>query len=252
MNNFIKRSKSLLKLDFKRMFTMPFIYIMIGVSFLMPILILVMTTMVSTEETDAASMFYNTWQAIGSLSGSNQTSMDLTGMCNINMLYFLVIVVVAVFVGSEFRCGYVKNLFTTRGKKTNYILSKTIVLFSASSLMFIAYFIGSIIGGAISGLSFEMIGFNACNLVLCLLAKIFIILIFVGITLLISLLAKERIWLSIIGGFAGGMLLFTMIPMITPLDTSFINLILCLVGGILFSTGLGFLSNIILKKISIL
>lgn len=252
MKNFINRSKSLLKLDFKRMFTMPFIYIMIGVSLLMPILILVMTTMVSTEEADTASMFVNTWQAIGSVSGSNQASMDLTGMCNINMLYFLVIVVAAVFVGSEFRSGYVKNLFTTRGKKSNYIFSKTIVLFIASALMFIAYFIGAIIGGAIAGLSFEMLGFTAGNLVLCLLAKIFVILIFVGITLLISVAAKERVWLSIIGGFAGGMLLFTMIPMITPLDTSFINLILCVAGGILFSTGLGALGNIVLKKISIL
>lgn len=252
MKSFINRSKSLLKLDFKRMFTMPFIYIMIGVSLLMPILILVMTTMVSTEEAETASMFVNTWQAIGSVSGSNQASMDLTGMCNINMLYFLVIVVAAVFVGSEFRSGYVKNLFTTCGKKSNYIFSKTIVLFIASALMFIAYFIGAIIGGAIAGLSFEMLGFTAGNLVLCLLAKIFVILIFVGITLLISVAAKERVWLSIIGGFAGGMLLFTMIPMITPLDTSFINLILCVVGGILFSTGLGALGNIVLKKISIL
>lgn len=252
MKNFINRSKSLLKLDFKRMFTMPFIYIMIGASLLMPILILVMTTMVSTEEAENVSMFVNTWQAIGSVSNNNQASMDLTGMCNINMLYFLVIVVVGVFIGSEYRCGYVKNLFTTRGNKSSYILSKTIVLFIASALMFIAYFIGAIIGGSISGLSFEMIGFNTGNLILCLIAKIFVILIFVGITLLISLLAKEKIWLSIIGGFAGGMLLFTMIPMITPLDTSFINLILCIVGGILFSVGLGCLSNIILKKISIL
>ncbi len=252
MKNFINRSKSLLKLDFKRMFTMPFIYIMIGISLLMPILILVMTTMVSTDEFENVDMFVNTWQAIGSISGNTPATMDLTGMCNINMLYFLVIVVVAVFVGGEFRCGYVKNLFTTRGKKSNYILSKTLVLFSASSLMFIAYFIGSIIGGTISGLSFDMIGFSTGNLILCLFAKIFVILIFVSITLLISVVAKEKVWLSIVGGFAGGMLLFTMIPMITPLNTTFINLILCVVGGILFSIGLGVLSNIILKKISIL
>ena len=39
-----------------------------------------------------------------------------------------------------------------------------------------------------------------------------------------------------------------MIPMITPLDSSFINPILCLVGSLLFSVGFGTVSNVILKN----
>lgn len=40
--------------------------------------------------------FENTWQAIGTVSGeSSAMSMDLTSMCNINLIYF----VIAVFIG---------------------------------------------------------------------------------------------------------------------------------------------------------
>lgn len=45
--DFGKRLKSMLKVDFRRAFTMPLIYIMAGISLVLPILILVMTTMMS-------------------------------------------------------------------------------------------------------------------------------------------------------------------------------------------------------------
>ena len=44
-NTFGKRLRTMLAVDFRRMFTMPFVYIMLGICFVMPILILVMTTM---------------------------------------------------------------------------------------------------------------------------------------------------------------------------------------------------------------
>ncbi|MDE7463836.1 MAG: hypothetical protein K2M48_02305, partial [Clostridiales bacterium] len=114
--SFSRKLKSMLKVDFKRMFTMPLMYIMAGVSLLMPILILVMTTMLGTGEGEAAMEgFTNVWQAIGSTGSA--MSMDLTSMCNINMLYFLVAVLVCIFVAADFRSGYVKNLFTVRSKK---------------------------------------------------------------------------------------------------------------------------------------
>ncbi|MBQ4535890.1 MAG: hypothetical protein IJA22_03570, partial [Clostridia bacterium] len=44
-NTFKKRLKSMIFVDFRRMFTSPLYYIMLGVSLVIPILILVMTTM---------------------------------------------------------------------------------------------------------------------------------------------------------------------------------------------------------------
>ena len=43
-----------------------------------------------------------------------------------------------------------------------------------------------------------------------------------------------------------------MIPMLTPLNATFMNVILCLAGGAMFSFGLGAIGNSILKKKDIL
>ena len=242
----------MLKVDFKRMFTMPLVYIMAGVCFAMPILILVMTTTMggAEEGAEAAATFTNVWQSIGSVSGSAM-GMDLTSMCNINMLYFLVAVFTCIFVADDFRSGYAKNLFTVRSKKVDYVISKSLVTFVGAVIMFLAYFIGAMIGGAIAGLPFDTAGFGAGGIVACMFSKIFMTAIFVSIALLLGTVAKQKLWLSILGSFAAGMLLFTMIPMIAPLNANFLNVIMCLAGGALFAVGLGAVSNVILNKTSL-
>ena len=249
---FAKRLKSMLKVDFKRMFTMPLIYIMAGVSLAIPVLILVMTTTMggAAEGEQAMDMFTNVWQSIGSVSG-NAMAMDLTSMCNINLLYFLVAVLVCIFVADDFKSGYAKNLFTVRAKKVDYVFSKSLVGFTGATIMFAVYFIGAMIGGAIAGLPFDMTGFGAGGVVACMLSKIFMTAIFVSISLLLGAVAKQKLWLSIIGSFAAGMLLFTMIPMISPLNSTVINVVMCFAGGALFAVGLGAASNVILNKTSL-
>lgn len=258
-NSFNKRLKSMLKVDFRRMFTMRFLYIMVGICFVMPILMLVMTTMLDGSvsidpQTGAETViegFENTWQAIGSFSGGDMMSMDLTTMCNINMLYFFVAVLVGLFVAEDFRSGYAKNLFTVRAKKGDYVISKTLVCFVGSTFMLIAYFIGTMIGGAIAGLPFDVGTAGADGIFMCMLAKIFITAVFVGIDLAVSTAAKQKAWLSIIGSMMASMLLYTMVPMITPLDSGIMNVILCLAGGVIFSAGIGAISKTILSKTSL-
>lgn len=257
---FGKRLKSMLKVDFRRMFTMPLFYIMVGASLIMPILILVMTTAMPSTMVDPVTgiettmeTFTNTWQAIASISGESASmGMDLVSMCNINMLYFLVSILVCLFVADDFRSGYAKNLFTVRSRKTEYIISKSLIGFVGGACMFIGWFIGAILGGAISSLSFDPGSAGASGIVMCMISKIFLIAIFVSIFVLMSVVAKQRLWLSIVGSLGIGMLFFTMIPMVTPLNSTIINVILSLVGGGLFATGIGAISNIILKKTNIL
>ena len=247
---FVKRLTSMLKVDFKRMFTMPLVYIMLGVSFVMPILILVMTSMIGGEGEDAMVGFTNVWQSIGTVSSAGM-SMDLTGMANINMLYFLIAVLVCVFISEDFRSGYAKNLFTVRSGKIDYVASKSLVGFVGSVGMLFAYFIGALIGGKIAGLSFDLGTVNAGNIFACMLSKFFLAAIFVAIDVTLSVVGKQRLWISILGSFAASMLMFTMIPMITPLDSSFLNVIMCLAGGAMFAVGLGAVSNLILNKTSL-
>ena len=86
---------------------------------------------------------------------------------------------------------------------------------------------------------------------MCMLAKIFLMPVFVSIFTLISVAAKQRAWLALCGSLGGGMLLFMMVSMITPLNSTIINVLLCAAGGLLFSIGLGAISKVVLKKTSL-
>lgn len=259
-NGFGKRLKSMLSVDFRRMFTMRLFYIMVGVCLVIPILILVMTTMMDGSVTvdpqtgveTVIEGFDNTWQAIGSLSGEgSMMDMSLTGMCNINILYFFVAVLVCLFVADDFRSGYAKNLFTVRAKKSDYVISKTLIGFVGGASMLLAFFVGTMLGGAIAGLPFDTGVAGVNGIVMCMLSKVFLVAVFVPIYLAVSVAAKQKTWLSIVGSLMVGMLLFTMIPMLTPLDSTIMNVILCLGGGVLFSVGLGVISSNLLKKTSL-
>ena len=256
---FGKRTGSMLKVDFRRMFKSKLFYILIACALVMPILMTVMMVMMDGSvlvdpQTGVETVMQgpeNTWQNIGTLPGEPLGGDEIFMMCNINMMFMIVAVFICLFISDDFRSGYAKNLFTVRAKRGEYVVSKTVVGFVCGAFMLIAYFIGSILGGAISGLSFDLHGLGAGNLVACMLAKIFLMLVFVSIFTLISVAAKQKAWLAICGSLGGGMLLFMMVSMITPLNSTIINVLLCAVGGLLFAIGLGAISKVILKKTSL-
>ena len=257
---FGKRAKSMLMVDFRRMLKSGLFYILLACALVMPILMTVMMTMmdgsVSTDpQTGVETVMQgpeNTWQNIGTLpGGETMGGMDVFGMCNINMMFMIVAVFICLFISDDFRSGYAKNLFTVRAKKGDYVISKTLFGFVAGALLLIAYFVGSVLGGAISGLSFDLHGLNAGNIVMCMLAKIVLMPVFVSIFVLVSVAAKQKAWLSICGSLGGGMLLFMMVSMITPLSSTFVNVVLCLAGGVMFAVGLGFASKRVLEKTSL-
>ena len=257
-NNTAKRVKTMLAVDFRRMFTTRFLYIMLGICLVMPVLILVMTTMLgdasivdpTTGVETSMGTFTNTWQTIGSYSDAGM-SMDLTSMCNINMLYFFLAVLVCVFVADDFRSVYAKNLFAVRAKKGDYVVSKTIVCSIGGSLMLLAFFVGAVLGGAIAGLPFDTGAAGVAGIVMCMIAKTCLVPLFVSIFLAVSVAAKQKTWLSLILGFMAGMLLFMMIPMMTPLDATIMHVVMCLAGGAIFSAGLGAVSKTVLAKTSL-
>ncbi len=270
---FLERIKSMLAVDFRRMFTIRFFYIMAGIALIMPILILVMTSfMAGTPMTDRETGlpvldefgnpvlmegFKSTWQMIGSVSGNSATSgsamgMDIVSMCNINLVFFMVAALVCVFIADDFRSGYAKNLFTVRSKKTDYVISKTAVCFVGGGIMLVLFFIGTMLGGAIANIPFTMEGFHAGNVVLCMMAKIFLMAVFVALYALMAIIAKQRLWLSILLSLGSSMLLFMMIPMITPINAGIVNVVLCIAGGAAFSVGLGAIGRLLLKKRDVL
>ena len=256
---FGKRLISMFRVDFRRMFKSPLFYILIACALLIPVVMNVMMSMmdgsVSVDpQTGVETIIHgpeNVWQSIGTLptaQGAAMGGMDVMSMCNINMMFMLVAVFVCLFICADFRSGYAKNLFTVRARKGEYVVSKTLAGFICGAFMLAFYFIGAIIGGAVSGLSFEMLGFTAVNLVLCMIAKLFLMLVFVAIFVIVSVIAKQKSWLAICGSLGGGMLLFMMVSMITPLNSGLMNVFLCIAGGVLFSLCLGVFSRLVLNK----
>ena len=283
-NSFGKRLKSMLKVDTRRMFTTPLFYIMVGICLVVPILILVMTNMntgggsmdhhsshgmthiedsFSSEDydTDDSEMsmqgFENTWEIIGSVSGDSAEggeaamSMDMLSMCNINLLYFAVAVLVCIFVADDFRSGYAKNLFTVRAKKGDYVISKSIICTIAGAFMILAFFVGTMVGGAVAGLSFDTGIAGTSGVVMCLISKMLLMGVFVPIYLLMGVIGKQKLWMSILGSCMVGMFLFMMIPMLTPLNSTIMNVILCLAGSAIFTVGFGIVSKKVLEKTSL-
>lgn len=255
--NFEQRRKGLrtmLAVDFRRLWSMPLYYITVGASFVMPILILVMTTMMDGSvtvdpQTGAETViegFDNVWQIIGSVrSAGMDMSMGMTAMCNLNLLYFLVAVPLCMFVAEDFRSGYAKNLFTLRPRKGSYVLSKTLVGFVLGASMVIAFFAGSLAGGAVAGLPFDMEGFTGANLGWCLLCKVLLMGMFAALDLLWAAVARQRLWLSLVGALGSGMFLFMMIPLLTPLDAAAGDALICLLG----SAGLGLVLGVVSRTI---
>ncbi|MBE6672993.1 MAG: hypothetical protein E7599_05685 [Ruminococcaceae bacterium] len=264
--SFGKRLGSMLKVDLRRMRRSRLFYILVAIALVIPILMTVMMTMMDgtesknpqTGEITVMQGPENTWQSIGTPEtnaeekGEEEASpmggMDVMAMCNINMMFMLVSVFVCLFISDDFRSGYAKNLFTVRARKGDYVISKTLCGFLCGACMLIAYFVGAVLGGAICSLSFDLGSLSAFNLVMCMLAKICLMLVFVAIFTLIAVSARQRAWLSICGSLGGGMLLFMMVPMITPLGSTPIHLLLCLAGGAMFAVGLGAISKTVLNR----
>ena len=259
-NSFSKRQKSMLRVDARRMLRSRLFYILLAASLLMPILMTVMMAMMDGSvsidpQTGVETVMKgpeNTWQNIGTLPGGEAMGgNEVFMMCNINMMFMAVAVFICLFISEDFRSGYAKNLFTVRAKRGEYVISKTLCGFIGGALMLIAYFVGSVLGGAIAGLSFDLFGLGGDNLLMCMLAKVMLMLVFVSIFVLISVAAKQKAWLALCGSLGGGMLLFMMVSMITPLNSTIVNVLFCAAGGLLFAVGLGAISKAVLKRTSL-
>lgn len=261
-HTFSDQLKRMLHVDIRRMARSKVFYITIACALLMPILMTVMMTMMDgsesvnqqTGEVTVIEGPENAWQSIGTLPGGETLGgSDVFAMCNINMAFMGACVFICLFITDDFRSGYAKNLFTVRSRKADYVISKSTVGSICGALMLIAYLLGTMLGGAISGLSFELAGFGltTANIVFCIISKILLMPVFISIFVLVSVAAKQRAWLAICGSLAAGMLLFMMVTVITPLNSGALNILLSLAGATVFSLGLGVAACAILRKTSL-
>ena len=149
---------------------------------------------------------------------------------------------VSVFIGHDYRSGYVKQLFTTHAKKQDYMISKTITCAFAMACMCITYLIGGTIGGLFAGYETSV---NALSLIIAILGKMIMSLGWASLYTFLNVIFRKYFGVSIASSFffGTGILIIGVAAIVENLSlpTAFLNIFLygssvnaCLVSN--FST----------------
>jgi len=243
------RVKSMLKLDFYRLFHTPVFYIMLAVAAIIPAMVLSLSgaeTTLLDGTVQTAVEFTNTWQLIESTGGSAvaDNPLDFAGFANINMLFIFAGLLMAIFIAHDYSSGFVKNIFAVHSKKPDYVISKSVIGIFSGTGMIITYVIGTVVSGLLTGKSFAV---NVSGLILCLLSKAFLMSIFCSLFLGIAVFFRNRLWLTIAFTFLFGMMLYPAASVAT-LGSTVVTALLTLIAGAAGTAAIGAVSSLILRK----
>ena len=197
--SFTERLKGMLGVDFYRLFHTPMFYIFLCIAAIIPAMILSMTGMPGPDGT-AAPMYTNTWQIIAADTPLYVVS-DIAEYANMNMVFIFGGIMVSVFIGHDYKSGYVKQLFTTHSKKQDYMMSKSIVGAFSMACMCITYIVGSVIAGALVGMSFEV---NIGSLAAAVLGKMIMSLGWASLYTFLNIIFRRYFGISIVSSFFFG------------------------------------------------
>ena len=193
--SFARRLKGMLSVDFYRLFHTPLFYIFIAIAAIIPAMIIGATGM--DAET---AIFTNVWNAIAAEEPLYVVS-DIGQYANMNMVFIFGGIMVSIFIGHDYKSGYVKQLFTTHPKKQDYMMSKTIICAFAMACMCLTYLIGAVLAGALTGISFEV---NAGSLICALLGKIVMSLGWASLYVFLNIIFRKYFAISIASSFFFG------------------------------------------------
>ena len=251
---FGNRVRSMLKLDFYRLFHTPVFYIMLTVAAMIPAMVLALSmaeppTSNSPHTANTPQMempvFDNTWQLIESTGGSAiaDNPLDFAGFANINMLFIFAGLLMAIFVAHDYSSGFVKNIFTVHSKKMDYVLSKSAIGIFSGAGMIVTYVFGTVLAGLLTGKAFDV---NVAGLILCLISKMLLMGVFCSLFLSIAVFFRNRLWLTICFTFLLGMMFYPAASIAT-LSATGITVLISLFAGTVGAVGFGAVSNIFLK-----
>ena len=261
--SFASRMRSMLKLDFYRLFHTPAFYIMLLVAAMIPALLLT-TAGIDPSTTGAATggipgsvpaaanaatpamEITNTWQLIESTGGSAiaENPLDFGGFANINMVFIFAGLLMAIFVAHDYSSGFAKNIFTVHSKKMDYVASKSSIGVFSGVCMIITYVIGAVASGLITGKSFDV---NMSGLVMCLMSKMLLMGVFCSLFLGIAVFFRNKLWLTIVFTFLFGMILYPA-GSVATLSATVVTVLISLLVGAIGAIAFGAVSAFILKK----
>lgn len=195
--NFTKRIKGMLGVDFYRLFHTPLFYIFLVIAAIIPAMIIGMTGM---EDSQVSALFTNVWQAIA-VEKPLYVIENIGQYANMNMVFIFGGIMVSIFIGHDYKSGYVKQLFTTHAKKQDYMMSKTLTCAFAMGSMCIAYLFGAVLAGLFVGLSFSV---NLGSLICALLGKLLMGLGWASLYVFLNVIFRKHFWISIASSFFFG------------------------------------------------
>ena len=152
--SFIKRLKGMLGVDFYRLFHTPLFYIFLAIAAIIPAMILG-TTGMETANATTSKLYKNTWQMIA-VETPLYAFKGIDKYANMNMVFIFGGIMVSIFIGRDYKSGYVKQLFTTHAKKEDYMISKSLLGAFSMVCMCATYLLGTIAAGLLVGASFKL------------------------------------------------------------------------------------------------
>lgn len=195
---FSKRLKGMLGVDFYRLLHTPMFYIFLAVAAIIPAMILGTSGMENPRTGMAAEpLFTNTWQMIAAATPLYVVH-DIGEYANMNMVFIFGGIMVSVFIGHDYRSGYVKQLFTTHAKKQDYMISKSVVCAFAMMGMCITYLAGTILAGLLVGAPFEV---NVGSLVIAVLGKMVMSFGWASLYTFLNIIFRRYFGISIVSSF---------------------------------------------------
>ena len=237
--SFTRRLGGMLDVDFYRLFHTPLYYIFLAIAAIIPAMVSGFTSMPDQNGNVLEPLYQNAWQIIAAAEPL-YVIRSIVDYANMNMVFIFGGIMVSIFIGHDYKSGYVKQLFTTHAKKQDYMMSKTIVCAFAMACMCVTYLIGGIAGGLVAGYPFEV---NVGSLILAILGKMVMSLGWASLYTFLNVIFRRYFGVSIASSFffGTGILIIGAAAIVENLQlpTAFLNIFLygssvnaCLVSNI--------------------
>jgi len=198
--SFIARIKSMLGVDFYRLFHTPLYFIFLMIAAFIPALILGAGGMENPDGTTAALLYTNVWNAIAADTPLYAFS-NIGEYANMNMVFIFGGIMVSIFIGHDYKSGYVKQLFTTHARKMDYMISKSITCAFAMACMCITYLLGAVAGGLFVGLDFSC---SVPSLLIAIVSKMIMSLGWASLYTFLNVIFRRYFGVSIVSSFLFG------------------------------------------------
>ena len=223
----IERIKSMLSVDFYRLFHTPLFYIFLGIAAIIPALVSMgMSTVDPTTGQITGTTLENIWIMVA-VKEPLYVVNTIAEYANMNMVFIFGGIMVSIFIGHDYKSGYVKQLFTTHAKKQDYMISKTLTCAFAMACMCLTYLIGTIASGMFNQIPFKV---NAMSLILAILGKMVMSLGWASLYTFLNIIFRKYFGVSIASSFffGTGILIIGVAAIIESLslDSSILNLFL--------------------------